>query len=229
MIYEDEACESLVDELVYLNGNRVFHTVRECSGEQYSKTDTYVIFTLTKSVAVSLSATSKDAYDRHIGEFSGSLETMSIDEPVDFRTALEVILGATNIFAQNIEVESTSSRVSMTAATSSHISRMTFDEESRRILVRVDEQKRSEGHLLIPAHRLLLGPYQVYVDGEVTDDFIVIGDERGVTQLIDVRYGKGAHEIQIVGARVVPEFPGIAVVLAGTTAAVLLYRRRLAR
>lgn len=164
-IYEDEACDSLVDEIVSLNGNRVFHTIHECSDEDgYSKTDTYVIFTLTKSIAVTLSAASAEAYDRHAAAFESSLETITIDEPIDFRVALEIILGTTNIFSQDIVVEAAGGPVKLTAATSSRISSIDFDEESKRIAVTVDEQKRKEGHLLVPAHRLLLGPYQVHVD-----------------------------------------------------------------
>lgn len=229
VIYEDDQCTSPINEFATMNGVRVFRTVHECSGETYSKTETYVIFTLTKSIAVSLSATSEQAYDRHVGEFERALETIIIDEPVDFRNALEVILGATNIFSQDIEVDSVNSQVKLTAATSSQISDIVLDEASRSISITVEEQRRAEGHLLIPAHRLLVGPYQVYVDGEASDDFLVIGDENGTTQLIDVMYGKGRHEIEITGTQVVPEFgTGMAGALAATIVAVFLYRQRTA-
>lgn len=227
MIHEDETCKSLVDELVSLNGNRVFHTIHECSGETYNKSDTYVIFTLTKSVAVSLDATSEEAYGRHIEEFEGSLETITVSEPIDFRVALEVILGATNIFTQNVTLDSANSHVKLTAATSSRISSMVFNEQSKTISITLEELRRSEGHLLIPAHRLLVGPYQVYINGEASEDFVVIGDGSDTTQLIDVRYGKGANEIDIVGTRVVPEFgAGITIAVVAAMSAAIAYLRR---
>ena len=229
VIYEDDSCSSILDELVMLNDIRVFHTVHECSREDaYSKTNTYVIFTLTRSIAVSLTATSPEAHDEHLREFQNSLETITISEPVDFRTALEVILGATNIFTQNVNVENTNSTVRFTAATSSQVSGMAFDEEERRVSIAVNEQRRNEGNIIIPAHRLLVGPYQVQVDGEMTDDFIVIGDETGMTQLVIVQYERGEREIEIIGTRVVPEFGALVpVLLAGTMAAAVLYGRRL--
>lgn len=226
-IYDDEACKSVEDKLVSLNGSRILYTVHECTGDQYSKTSTYVIFTLTRSIAVSLSASSPEAYDRHVAEFESSVKTIRIDEPIDFRVALEVILGATNIFTQNVDIEAANSQVKVVAATSSKVSAINFDEESRSLTVTVDEQKRSEGNLLVPVHRFILGPYQVYVDGKPAGDFLVIGDEGSDSQLVNVRYAKGAHSIEIVGTEVVPEFgPGIAAILAATMSAALLYLRR---
>jgi hypothetical protein len=230
VIYEDNTCGSLLNEFVMLNDVRVFHTVRECAGQDtYSKTGTYVIFTLTKSVAVSLSAASPEAYETHLPAFQSSLETMTISEPVDFRTALEVILGATNIFTHTLNVTSVDSVVRFTTATSSRVSEMAFNEEEKRISIAVSEQKRHEGNMIIPAHRLLVGPYQVQVDGEPSDNFLVIGDETGVTQLLIVQYERGEREIEIIGAQVVPEFGvWIPAVLAGTIGAAVLYRRWLA-
>jgi len=224
-IYEDESCDSIVDQIIPLNGNRVFHTVHECPAEVgYSKTDTYVIFTLRNAIAVSLSAASPEAYERHLPEFESSLKSIIIEGPIDFRTALEIILGTTSISTQ--EVDFSAGEIRLTAGASSKIVAIDFDEESRCISVTVDEQKRSEGHLLVPAHRLLLGPYQVYVDGEPSDDYVVIGDEGGATQLIDVWYKRGAHKIEIAGTEVVPEFDaGIALILAASLSAALLYRR----
>lgn len=225
-IYEDEVCDSVADQIVPLGGTRVFHTVHECAGEQYSKTDTYVFFTLRNSIAVSLSAYSPEAYDRHLAAFESSLGTIKAEGAVDFRAALEIILDATSISTQDIDVEATDNQVRLTAGASSRITSIDFDEESRRISVTVDEQKRQEGHLLVPAHRLLVGPYQVHVDGEPTDDYLVIGDEGGTTQLIDVWYERGAHTVEITGTAVVPEFEaGIAIVLASILSVVLLYGR----
>lgn len=228
-VYENEACKSVENKLVSLNGTRIFHAVHECSGDQYGKTGTYVIFTLTKSIAVSLSASSPEAYDKHVAAFTSSVQTVKIDEPIDFRVALEIILGATNIFTQNIHIKTANSEVKLAATTSSGVSGIAFDEESRRMMITVNEQKRSEGSLLVPVNRLLLGPYQVYVDGKPASDFIVIGDESSGSQLVNVRYGKGEHKIEIVGTEVVPEFDvGVAGTLAGAIATVILFRRKFA-
>jgi hypothetical protein len=229
IMYEDSACKSLLNEIVPLGDTRVFHTIRECSGQDaYSKSETYIILTLTKSVAVSIIATSVEAYETNHGAFTIALETIAVDEPVDYRAALEVILGATNIFTQTMKVESTDTEVRFTAATSSHISRMAFDEKEKRILVTINEERRSEGHLLIPAHQLLVGPYQVHINGEPSEDIIVIGSETAGPRLLIVRYERGVQEIEVTGTQVVPEFGGgLAIVLtASTMAAYFVYRLR---
>lgn len=227
VIHEDESCKSLINEIIQLAGTRVFHTIQECTAEeQYSKTSTYVIFTLNDSVAVSLSAISPEAYDRNIATFEESLRTITVNSPIDFRTGLEIILGTTTLYTENITVGSATSEVRFTAGSTSRIRDVEFDEESMRISIVVDEVRRSEGHLLVPAHRLLTGPYQVYLNGEPYEDFVVIQADGKASQLIDIEYARGVHTIDIVGTAVVPEFDAtVAIVLVGAMSSVILYLR----
>lgn len=226
VIYEDESCMSQLNEIVRLASTRVFHTIHECTDGQYSKTSTYVIFTLSESVAVSLSANSPEAYDRHLAAFEESLRTIVVNSPIDFRTGLEIILGTTTLYTEDVPVSAGNSDVRFTAGSTSRIRDIEFDEEAMRISIVVDEIRRSEGHLLVPVHRLLVGPYQVFLNGEPHDDFVVIQADGNTSRLMDVEYGRGVHTIDIIGTAVVPEFDaGIAIVLVGAVSSVILYLR----
>ncbi|HEX6067569.1 MAG TPA: hypothetical protein VFZ05_02105 [Nitrososphaera sp.] len=207
-------------------GNAVaFHSVSECPDpEDYQKTDTYVILTLTKSIVISYSAASAEAYDAHMADFQDSLQTMVADEPVSFRSVIEVALGTTNIFVLPYQIGGNSTTI--TIATSSGIPSVSFDEETKKLTIMVDEKKREEGRLLMPIGRFLLGPYQVHVNGEPSQDFLVIDDEESASQLLYVSYGQGPHEIVITAAEVIPEFDAVAMgILATVIAGVVLYHR----
>lgn len=229
-VQEDWQCQSLDGEIVSLRafeGKKIFHTIRECSGpEGYKITDTYVIFTPTKTVAVSLCATSMDSYDRHVVTFRDYIETARIRDPFNFRASLEIILGTTRILTQDVNLEAANSQVGLLVATSSRVSTVNFDEQSKSIVVNLSEIRRPDGSLLVAVNELLIGPYVVYIDGELHDDFLVITDNATQEQLVNIWYVQGTHEIAIIGTEVVPEFDiGIAVILGATISAVLLHSR----
>jgi hypothetical protein len=218
------ACPPVLNELVRLNGIQVFHTVHECAGDQYRKTESYVFFTLTKSFAVSYSASSADAFERHAPDFQQSLDTIKVDEPLNFRTGLEIILGTTSFFATGVEFQPGNS-TDLVVLTTSVLTGVEYDDGD--IIVMVDEQRRSEGRLLMPVDTIRNDTYMVQVDGQAAPSF-VINDTETDRQLVLVQYAKGEHEIRIAGVQVIPEFPmhAIGVLAAAVLAAAVLYQRR---
>lgn len=219
------ACNNPSNNFVQVGNAVAFHSVLEClDPESYQKTDTYVILTLTKSIVVSYSAASAEAYETHLSDFQDSLQTMVVDEPVSFRSVLEVALGTTNIYVRPFAVAGNSTTI--TIATSSGVPAVSFDEEAKKLTITVDEKKREEGRLLMPVNQFLVGPYQVHIDGERSQDFLVIDDEASAAQLLYVSYGQGPHEIVITAAEVIPEFDAMAIaILAAVISGAVLYHR----
>lgn len=219
-------CKSHEGEILLLHTKKAFHTIHECSSpESYRITNTYVVFTLARTIAVSLSATSADAYERYLATFTDTVQTSRIDSQLSFRSALEVIFGTTGISTQSLNLEAADKQVGLVVATSSRISSVNFDEESKRLVVTLNELRRPEGNLLVPVNELLRGPYQVYVNGESHNDFLVITDSDTGERLVNVWYAKGERKIEIVGTEVVPEFSFALAVLAATLSAVILNQR----
>lgn len=218
-------CTNTANDFAQVGNAVAFHSVSECPDpESYQKTDTYVILTLTKSIVISYSAASAEAYDAHLADFQESLQTMVADEPISFRSVLEVALGTTNIFVRPYQIGDNSTTI--TIATSSGVPAVAFDEETKKLTIMVDEKKREEGRLLMPVGQFLLGPYQVHVDGEPITDFLVIDDDTSESQLLYVSYGQGPHEIVIIAAEVISEFDAVAMgILATVIAGVVLYHR----
>jgi hypothetical protein len=216
-------CPAVTNELVMLNGTKVFRTVHECANDPYRKTESYVFFTLTRSFAVSYTADSADKFERHAPAFQAALATVKVDEPVNFRTGLEIILGTTSFFASGIEVQPGNS-TNLVVGTTSVLTGVEYEQGD--VIVMVDEQRRSQGRLLMPIDTIENDTYTVHVDGEPAQS-LVITDREADQQFVLVQYNKGEHEIRISGVEVVPEFPAhVMGVLAAVVAAVILYHRR---
>lgn len=215
------ACPAVVNELVHLNGTKVFHAVHECS-DPYRKTESYVFFTLTESFAISYSAQSAEQFERYAPDFQRSLNTIKVDEPLNFRTGLEIILGTTSFFATGIETQPGNS-TNLVVGTTSVLTGVEYDDGD--IIVTVDEQRRSEGRLLMPVDTIENDTYAVEVDGEAAPSHL-INDVEEDEQLVLVQYDKGEHEIRISGVEVIPEFPlHVMGVLAAVLAGAALYQR----
>lgn len=249
--YEGGQCPRTLAELAPVNGINVFHTVTECGNGNEKKngmTDSYVFFTLTKSIAVVYSADSKGAYDRYLPDFENSLKTAKVDEPVNIRSALEIVLGITKFYDKSIGIPAAAAtaaanandgvgdnnsgkkRVDMVIGASSNNVSVAFDEPGRRFVIKVNEVEGQGGRLLVPVDEALRGPYQVHVDGALVPDPLVIEDSSTNERLVLVEYGKGARQIVITGAQVVPEFPlhveGMAFAAAILLSSILLSRHR---
>lgn len=222
------ACDSLANNLVDLGDLTAFRSVQECPyPADYMKTESYVILTLTRSIVISYSAPTNEEYDIYVSEFRDSLQTLRVSEPVSFRSLLEVVLGTTDVFVRTFELDGEITSVAL--ATSSGPPAVTFNEEEKRLTIIVDEQKREEGRLLIPVHRFLVGPYQVYVDGERVEDFLEIDDARYSAEYIYVTYGQGQHEIIIIAEEVIPEFGVVVMVILATAISGIIMYHRLGR
>ncbi|MEO9363606.1 MAG: hypothetical protein ABI348_06865, partial [Nitrososphaera sp.] len=229
-----EKCQRTLAELVPVNGINVFHTVLECAGGGIN--DSYIFFTLTKSVAVGYFAPSRDAYDKYLPNFTGSLHTVKVDEPANLRSGLEIVLGITKFYKESIDIQAAnnnnsnnSSRVDMLIGASSNNVDAAFDEHGKRFVIRVNNAQAAEqgGRLLVPVDKTLRGPYQVYVDGALAPDPLVIEDVQTNEKLVLVEYGEGARQIVIAGTEVVPEFPLHAIgILAAALAALIPYQQR---
>lgn len=215
-------CPAVTNEIVMLNGTKVFRAVHECAGDTYRKTESYVFFTLTRSFAVSYSADSADKFERHTPAFQTALATVKVDEPINFRTGLEIILGTTSFFASGIEVQPGNS-TNLVVGTTSVLTGVEYEQGD--VIVMVDEQRRSQGRLLMPVNTIENDTYTVHVDGEPAQSLVITDREAG-QQFVLVQYGKGEHEIRISGVEVIPEFPAhVMGALAAVIAAVVLYHR----
>nr|WP_294805450.1 hypothetical protein [uncultured Nitrososphaera sp.] len=236
---EEGQCQRTLAELVPVNGINVFHTIVECpttttaGGSGGGITDSYIFFTLTKSVAVGYFAPSKDAYEKYLPNFTSSLHTVRVDEPANLRSGLEIVLGITKFYKESIDIQASasnnSSRVNMVIGASSNNINAAFDEAGKRFVIRVNNVQAAEqgGRLLVPVDKTLRGPYQVYVDGAPTPDPLVIEDAQTKEKLVLVEYGEEARQIVIAGTQVVPEFPLHAIgILAAALAALILYQRK---
>ncbi|HVX01909.1 MAG TPA: hypothetical protein VHA09_02035 [Nitrososphaera sp.] len=247
----ESQCQRTLAELIPVNGINVFHTVFECPSKEDEKkygevSDSYIFFTLTKSIAVVYSATSKDVYDRYLPDFMGSLNTVKVDEPVNIRSALEIVLGITKFYDKSVGIPvvtasaarssnnndnynsgSSSKKVDMVIGASSNNVNVAFDEPGKRFVIRVNELAEQGGRLLVPVDKTLRGPYQVRVDGVPVPDPLVIEDNSTKEKLVLVEYGEGARQIVITGTQVVPEFPtsvaGIAFAAAVVFSSILIY------
>jgi hypothetical protein len=216
-------CPAVINEIVVLNGTKVFRAVHECASDPYRKTESYVFFTLTRSFAVSYSADAADKFERHAPGFQAALATVKVDEPINFRTGLEIILGTTSFFASGVEIQPGNS-TNLVVGTTSVLTGVEYEEGD--VIVMVDEQRRSEGRLLMPVNTVHNSTYLVQVDGEPAQS-LVITDREADQQFVLVQYDKGEHEIRISGVEVIPEFPAhVMGMLAAVLAAAILYHRR---
>lgn len=233
---EQQQCQRTLAELAPVNGINVFHTILECTGEQqqrYEITDSYIFFTLTKSIAVGYSAPSRDAYDRYLPDFTNSLKTVRVDEPVNLRSGLEIVLGITKFYKKTIDIQAANnnSSIDMVIGASSNNVNVAFDEPGKRFVIKVNNGQTTTGQggrLLVPVDKTLRGPYQVHVDGVPAPDPLVIEDTQTKEKLVLVEYGEGARQIVITGAEVVPEFPlqAAGIMLGAVLSASILYQRK---
>lgn len=223
-------CESSVREIVDLNGQNVFHTVHECDDDDgYSKTNSYIIPTLTRAVVVSLTTTTESAYNRYVGDFERSIDTVKVSEPNDFRAALELTQGINKNFNQKFRVESLDDEAELAVISSSDIDRVTFDEDGMSATIIVNEQKKTRGGIIVGPSGILEGPYDVMIDGDPAEDYMVIDDKENHEQLVYVGFTGGRHDIEVFGTEVVPEFPvHLAGILAGVLSAAILAQRAIA-
>ncbi|AIF82196.1 hypothetical protein NTE_00114 [Candidatus Nitrososphaera evergladensis SR1] len=232
---EQQQCQRTLAELVPVNDINVFHTILECADEQqqhYEITDSYIFFTLTKSIAVGYSAPSKDAYNRYLHDFTSSLKTVKVDEPVNIRSGLEIVLGITKFYKKSIDIQAANDAgVDMVIGASSNNVSVVFDEPGKRFVIKVNGQTAATGQagrLLVPVDKVLRGPYQVHIDGVPVPDPLVIEDTQTKEKLVMVEYGEGARQIVISGAEVVPEFPlhVAGIMLGAVLSASILYQRK---
>jgi hypothetical protein len=223
-------CESSVNEIVDLNGQNVFHNVHECDyNDGYSKTNSYIILTLTKAVVVSFTTTSESAYNRYVGDFERSVDTIKVNEPNDFRAGLELTQAINMNFDKTFKVESLDDEAKLAVISSSNVERASFDEDGMSVTVIVNEQKRTRGAVILGPSGILEGPYDVLIDGDPAEDFVEIDDRENHEKLVYVGFMEGRHEIEMFGTEVVPEFPvHLAGILAGVLSAAILAQRAMA-
>jgi hypothetical protein len=258
-------CKKILAELVPVSGITVFHTIVKCTVEQEQArheqvqqqpmeknnttsssssssstttiTDSYIFFTLTKSIVVSYFAESEAAYEKYLSDFASSLQTTRLDEPVNLRSALEVVLGITKFYKKTIESQKTATAtttaanhtIDMIIGTSSATVDAGFSNgNGTSLVINVNEQTRQNGRLLIPVDKVLHAPYQVYIDGEPVPDPLVISDTQTNETLVLVEYDEGKHRIAISEAHVAPEFslPLMGILVPIFFATLILYHRK---
>ncbi len=184
--------------------------VVECEGNEelgttYQKTKAYSVLTRTKFIMIAYSATSQSAYDQHLAEFEESIKTIKLIDPVNLKSSIAAIFRADNVYQETAQVKGEFTNIKI--ETSSKISNFKFSEEEKKISFRVEGTTGTKGVAMIPLHNVLAGPYTVTIDGQPTDEFMVIEDKTTGEHIMQLSYSHSVHDVAISGASVVPEFP----------------------
>jgi hypothetical protein len=206
----DEQCQKQIIEYAQIGSTTGLHIIVECEGDEesgtpYQKTKAYSVLTRTKFIIIAYSATSESEYERHLGEFEHSIKSVKVVDPVNLKSSLAAIFRANKAFEQTVSVKG--QHVNIKIETSSNLSNFRLSEEEKKLSFTVEGTTGTKGVAVIPLHNVLAGPYTVTIDGQPTEDFIVIVDKTTGEQIMQLSYSHSVHDIAITGASVVPEFP----------------------
>lgn len=209
---DEMSCEVLSTAQVQVSGVKAVESVAQCTVEgETVKAKTTVVNTETRWVVASFIA-SEDEYDESEGEYDSSVDSLQVEGAIDVDAGdivddvtdtvgditLEASVQTVMIAGEEVEVEFNSS---------STISNVELDEESKTLSFTVDGEDGTEGTTEIGIGSVLEGPYTVAIDGEVTEEFEVTTDEATGETTLSVSYTHSTHDITVTGTNVVPEFP----------------------
>jgi len=237
---EESPCEVLSTGSVEVSGVQALESVAECTVTgQTVMAKTTVVNADTRWVIVSILATESD-YSANEDEYDGSVATLQVEGAADIEGVEEMVEEVTEEVTEEVEeaMEGTGAMVELAAEvatvtvagaemqvdfnTSSTISGVTLDEESKTLSFTVEGEDGTEGMTEIGIGSVLEGPYTVAIDGEVTENFEVTTDEATGETTLTISYTHSVHEVTVSGTNVVPEFGVIAaLVLAASLVAVI--------
>lgn len=221
---DEMPCEVLSTAEVQVSGAKAIESVAQCTVEgETVKAKTTVVNTETRWVVASFMAT-EDEYDENEGEYDSSVDTLEVEGAIDVEGAGDIVDGVTDtvgdvtlqasvqmvmIAGEEVEVEFSSS---------STISNVELDEESKTLSFTVDGEDGTEGTTEIVISSVLEGPYTVMIDGEVATDVEESTVEATGETTLTISYTHSTHDVTVTGTNVVPEFP---VAALGAIAAVI--------
>lgn len=215
----DYGCKTLSTKYVTMQGMNALENVKECASDgSYAKSKVYIIPTESKIAVLAYSVTSEDKFDQYLPAFEQSVSTATLDGgPVSISSFVSRSLG---LERSTYPITVAGNPVNMAVESSSSIEDFSFSEESRTISFTVAGSDDSRGVTIVPASWALEGPYVVTIDGQPTDDFVVIHDTTipDAQTMIRLDYGHSVHDISITGAAVAPEFPPLVAGLAAAGA-----------
>lgn len=233
---EESPCEVLSTGSVEVSGVQALESVAECTVTgQTVMAKTTVVNAETRWVVVSVLATESD-YSANEDEYDGSVATLQVEGAADIEGVEEMVEEVTEEVEETVEETTTTVELAAEIATvtvagaevqvdfntSSTISGVTLDEESKTLSFTVEGEDGTEGMTEIGIGSVLEGPYTVAIDGEVTENFEVTTDEATGETMLTISYTHSVHEVTVSGTNVVPEFGVIAaLVLAVSLVAVI--------
>lgn len=215
-------CSDPSDSYLKVNDMSALKTTEQCNGvNNKMKSIVYTFFTKDKIISLSYAAASPDEFDLYMPVFERSLQTLKIDNVMDFQSAQETIL---HLNPLTFQAQLNGSPVNVKLDTSSKISNFTFSESNKKVSFTVSGDDQI-GFTFVSLGNILKAPYTVTFDGNTVTDFETITDQSTGDTMIKLTYHQSAHDVVITGASAVPEFPLAQVVLVASVISVIsLYR-----
>ncbi len=210
-------CEQLLSEYTRLNDMNALHVIKQCDN---IKSDVFMVLTREHLIGVNFSAPQQD-YDRYLAEFMQSTTTLEIDNADDL---MSVMISGFGLKTQVFETAASGGMAEVKIISSSDISDLQFMADEKRISFRQAESQIPGSIALVSIQNVLEGPFAVFVDGKPAKH-IVIQDRIASETLVHIYSDSRAHNISIVGAKVVPEFPLAFLVLAASIGIVAIMRK----
>jgi hypothetical protein len=216
---EDMPCEVLSTAEVQAAGVKAIESVSECTvmGETV-RAKTTVVNTETRWVVVSYVA-AEEEYEADENEYDSSVDTLEVEGAIDTEGIGEIIDETVDEVEDTVDetmatleaevaiVMVAGAEVEVEFNSSSTISGVELDEESKTLSFTVDGEDGTEGTTEIGIGSVLEGPYTVAIDGEVTEEFEVTTDEATGETTLTISYTHSTHDVTVTGTNVVPEFP----------------------
>jgi hypothetical protein len=227
---EDMPFEVLSTAEVQAAGVNAIESVSQCTIEgETVKAKTTVVNTETRWVVVSY-VTSEEEYDADEGAYDSSVDTLEVEGAIDTEGVGEIIDETVDEVEDTVDettatleaevatVMVAGAEVEVEFSSSSTISDVSLDEESKTLSFTVDGEDGTEGTTEIVISSVLEGPYTVMIDGEVATNVEESTVEATGETMLTISYTHSTHDVTVTGTNVVPEFP---VAALGAIAAVI--------
>jgi hypothetical protein len=220
------SCQSEKFEYVTINGIELLHTVCTCQNEDRSTKMAIFAFLTEKHLVIFMyTGNASASYERNLAEFAGAIETLQVDSPVGIKDNLAELTG---LESESYQVSAAGHNVQVKVDSTVAVSGLEFSEENKQVSFKAEASDRNGGFTSVSIDKVLEGPYAVTVDGEITEDFVIVNDSIANQSSIQIGHSYGAHEVVISGTNVVPEFPtAIYAIVLGLAGTILAFRSKL--